>query len=88
MDEDRKLIATATRVGSLYYLNCRKNRQKMNFADEKSSLENKGSIWRRRYGHFGARNLEELVRHNMVSGFDYNSCCFHRVADVVRKSSA
>ena len=45
----------------------------MNVADEKSSLENKGSIWHRRYGHLGARNLEELVRHVMVDGFDYNS---------------
>ena len=73
MDEDRKLIATATRVGSLYYLKCRKDRQKMNVADKRCSLENKGSIWHRRYGHLGARNLEELVRHNMVDGFDYNS---------------
>ena len=47
MDEDQKLIATATRIGSLYYLKCRKDRQKMNVADEKSSLENKGSIWHR-----------------------------------------
>ena len=45
----------------------------MNAASKKSSQESKGSFWHRRYGHLGARNLEELVRHDMVDGFDYNS---------------
>ena len=38
MDENRRLIATATRVDG----------QTMNVAAEKSSQETKGSIWRRR----------------------------------------
>ena len=44
----------------------------MDVADEKCSRETKGSVWHRRCGHLGARNLEELVRHDMVDGFDYN----------------
>ena len=30
LDENRTLIATGTRVGNLFYLNCRKNLQRMN----------------------------------------------------------
>ena len=69
----------------------------MNVAAEKSSQETKGRIWHRRYGHLRACNLEELVRHDMVDGFDYNSSeesdlcescvtvvSFHRIADVVK----
>ena len=74
----------------------------MNVADEKCSQETKGRIWHRRYGHLGAplrRNLEELVRHDMVDGFDYNlstesdpvcksfiAASFHRLVDEVGKS--
>ena len=45
----------------------------MNVTDDKSSRETKGSIWHRRYGYLGARNLEELFRHDIVDGFDHNS---------------
>ena len=72
MDENRKLIATATRVDSLYYLNCREDRQKLN-VEAKKSQGTEEIIWHRRYGHLGARSLEEPVRHDMVDGFDYTS---------------
>lgn len=71
IDENRKLIATATRVGSLYYLNCRKDCQRMNAATESQPCENKGSIWHRRYGHLGIRNLKAMALDNMVDGLDY-----------------
>ena len=41
-NENRELIGTATRVGRLYYLNCRRDRQQMNAAAD---------LWHRRYRH-------------------------------------
>ena len=29
------------------------------------------SIWHRRYGHLGARNLERILKEQLVDGFDY-----------------
>ena len=70
VDVNRKLIATGTRVGSLYYLNCRKNGQRMNAAAEKESRDTKESIWHRRYGHLGAQSLKKLAKEDMVDGLD------------------
>jgi len=61
-DENRKLIGTATRVGNLYYLNCRDGRAQSNAAAE---------TWHRRYGHLGVENLKKLAKDDMVEGFDY-----------------
>ena len=70
MDEKRKLIAVATRVGDLYYLNCRSGFQKSHTAADKSS-ETKEDVWHRRFGHLGARNLQRLAKYKMVDGFDF-----------------
>ena len=36
-----------------------------------STDRTKESIWHRRYGHLGARNLERIVKEQLVDGFDY-----------------
>ena len=71
LDSNRKLIAVATRVGSLYYLNCRTDHQQANPAENRNQ-ETKEDIWHRRYGHLGVRNLQKLAKEELVDGFDYN----------------
>ncbi len=46
LDDNRKLIATASRVGSLYYLNCRSDCQQINVA-ENQSQGTKEDVWHR-----------------------------------------
>ena len=72
LDEQRKLIAVANRVGDLYYLNCHSHLQKVHTAANKS-LETKEDIWHRRYGHLGAGNLQKLARNQLVDGFNYDA---------------
>ena len=72
LDDNRKLIGVATRVGDLYYLNCRPGFQKSHTAADKSP-ETKEDIWHRRFGHLGARNLQKLAKNKLVDGFDYDA---------------
>ena len=68
---NRKLVATATRVGNLYHLNCHASRQNAN-AVESQKVETKEDVWHRRFGHLGARNLQKLAKEKLVDGFDYD----------------
>ena len=70
LDPNRKLIAVATRVGSLYYLNCQTDHRA--YAAKNRSPETKEDIWHRRYGHLGLQNLKKLADKGLVNGFDYN----------------
>ena len=72
LDDNRKLIGVATRVGDLYYLNCRPGFQKSHTAADKSP-ETKEDIWHRHFGHLGARNLQKLAKYKLVDGFDYDA---------------
>ena len=56
LDSNKKVIAVASRVGSLYHLNCQADKEQTNAGVSKSK-ETKEDIWHRRYGHFGVRNL-------------------------------
>jgi len=63
----QEVIARATRLGSLYYLDCK--------ADPQANMvqqDVKVSIWHRRYGHLGVQNLQKLARDSLVRGYDYN----------------
>ena len=63
-----KVVAFATRVGNLYYLeHCSKN-QKLNVTEE-----SKERLWHRRYGHIGEQNLKNLASGELVEQFDYNT---------------
>lgn len=70
LDLNRMLIVVATRVGSLYYLNCRTDHQAN--AVKNRSPERKEDMWRRRYCHLGLQNLQKLAKEELVDGFDYN----------------
>ncbi len=54
LTSNHEVIAKATRVGSLYYLDC-KGDLEVNVAQQKS----KESVWHRRYGHLGGRSWSE-----------------------------
>ena len=50
---NQKLVATATRVGNLYHLNCHVSYQHVNTAESRNE-ETKEDVWHRRIGHLGA----------------------------------
>ena len=75
IDNKFGVTGTATKYGNLYYLNCagsnlsaKENHTAMKCA---STDRTKESIWYRRYGHLGARNLERIAKEQLVDGFDY-----------------
>ena len=74
LDGNGRQIATATKSGNLYHLNC-STTQTANAIVKKcaSSEETKENLWHRRFGHLGAGNLEKLARRELVSGFDYDT---------------
>ena len=49
---------TASRVGSLYYLDCRSSSQQSNTA----KVEDKENLQHQRYGHLGTKGLQLLAR--------------------------
>lgn len=67
------LLAVATKVGSLYYLDCQEivGGQRLNTAEMKP--ESKESVWHRRFGHLGVRSLQKLARDNMIDSFDFDA---------------
>ena len=60
-----KIIATATCVGSLYYLNCQAKQQV-------NAVQCKEELWHRRYGHLGTQSLWKLARDKLVDNFDFD----------------
>ena len=65
LDSNKKVIAVATRVGSLYHLNSQADNEQANAAVNKSK-ETKEDTWNRRYGHLGVRNLQKLAKENWL----------------------
>ena len=72
LDSNKKVIAVATRVESLYHLNCQAHNEQTNAAVNKSK-ETKEDTWHRRYGHLGVRNLQKLAKEKLVDDFDFNA---------------
>ena len=66
-----KLIAIATKVGSLYYLEC----TELNKVQQLSVVikGSKERLWHRRYGHLGEKNLKNLASNGLVNHFDYGA---------------
>ena len=58
LNEQKKVIAFATRVGNLYHLeHCRSKTELANTANK----ANKEKLWHRRYGHLGEQNLQRIA---------------------------
>ena len=69
LNEEKKVIAFATRVGNLYHLEHCGKPQSMNVADKNS----KERLWHRKYGHLGEQNLQKIARKQPVKGFNYDA---------------
>ena len=63
---DGRLIAKATRVGSLYYLDCEVCQH------TSVTRQDSNTLWHQRFGHLNERSLQKLARDNMVKGLDFN----------------
>ena len=69
MNSDKKIIAEATRVGSLYYLECKQNPQQLSVIEK----ESKHRLWYRQHGHLNERSLQQLANKDLVECFDYKT---------------
>ena len=65
LNKEKKIIATTTRVGNLYYLEYCQKVQNLNVA-EKSCNE---MLWHQRYGHIGEQNFRSLANNELVECF-------------------
>ncbi len=70
VDKHHRMVAKATKVGSLYQLDHKPNHERASFAEKADSKED---TWHKRYGHLGIGNLRRLVREGMVDGFDFDA---------------
>ena len=77
IDNKFGVIATATKCGNLFYLNCAGSN--LSVKDNYTAIEcantdrTKEQIWHRGYGHLGARNLERIAKEQLVGRFDYET---------------
>ena len=70
LNRDRKLIARATKLGSLYHLNCWNTREQASIANVNQKTNKQ--IWYQRFGHLGVRNLQKLATEKLVDSFNYD----------------
>ena len=83
MDESKKLIAMAMKVGILYYLDCRTGCQQIH-ALQDQSRETKENVWHRRFGHLGTQNLKKLAKDKLVEGYNYDKSKVKKLTSVSR----
>ena len=68
LNQQKKVIAVATKHGNLFYPeHCRKG-QSVNVTEMSNEM-----LWHQRYGHVGEQTLKSLVNGKLVERFDYNS---------------
>ena len=68
VNKDGKVIAFATRVGNLYYMEYCRKAQWINVAEK-----SKERLWHRRYGHIGEQKLQRMAKGELVRQLDYNT---------------
>ena len=66
LDKRHKMVAKATKIGSLYQLNHKPNH-------EQASLDTKEDIWHKCFGHLGIGSLQKLAREELADGFDFDA---------------
>ena len=72
-DVNQKLIAVAMKVGSLYHVTCTKPKDHVYSVTKKTDYLSKEDLWHHRYGHLGAKSLQQLARGTLVEEFNYNA---------------
>ena len=66
IDDNDTLLAVATKVGNLYYLNCVMSQSGAAFTTQALPDAN---LWHRRFGHLGKNGIELLCKKRLVNGF-------------------
>ena len=69
LSKSHKLIAKATKRGSLYKFNCSFDTERVHFASGPITNED---IWHQRFGHLGLHNLQKIAREKLVKGFKFD----------------
>ena len=65
LNKKGKALTIATKLGSLYYLNCKQSQnQLMNVSIDKR--ESKETLWHRHYGHLGENSLRKLAKRGLL----------------------
>lgn len=72
LDDKQKVVATGSKIGNIYYLNCSEVHEAAHAATICLGSNTKEEIWHRHFGHLGAKNLQKLVRDQLVTGLDYD----------------
>ena len=72
LDEKRNIVATGSKVGNMYYLNCIDEQGTTHAATICSSGDTKEEIWHQRFGHLRMKNLQKLATDQLVNGLDYD----------------
>ena len=67
LNKEKRVVATATRVGNLYYLEYCRKVQNLNVTEKSNEM-----LWHRRYGHIGEQNLRSLANNELVECFKYD----------------
>ena len=67
------VIATATKIGNLFYLNIIDEETHENAQIVMKHIEtNEEKLWHSRFGHLGMDNMKKLVKNELVNGLKYN----------------
>ena len=70
---DGEVIATAKKVGCLYYLDFQPTSECSNaMVNERTKLSNE-MLWHQRYGHLGVQSLKKLANDKLVEGFNFDA---------------
>ena len=70
LDKRHKMVAKATKIGSLYHLDHKPNQEQASFAEKADTKED---IWHKRFGHLGMGSLQKLAREELADGFDFDT---------------
>ena len=70
LDKRNKMVAKATKIGSLYQLNHKPNHEQTSFAEKADTKED---IWHKHFGHLGTGSLQRLAREELADGFDFDA---------------
>ena len=73
INKNSKIIAAATKIGDLYFLNCINDDTAYTVQNNKFDSRSKMvTLWHRRFGHLGENNLKNLLKNNLVTGLDFD----------------
>ena len=70
LDRKHKMVAKATKIGSLYQLDYKANHEQASFAEKSDTKED---VWHKRFGHLKIGILQKLAHEKLAEGFDFEA---------------